>query len=1041
MVLVGTAFATVTSPRGYYFFNNIPAGTVVIRAAALGYRRVEIQGLLVRADQTVTQDFVLEPAPLQLEDIVIQAQNPLVPRDAVTTKQTISGQFTEQLPVDFIRDFLALQPGVVTSNRGQLTIRGGRPDESVLYVDGVPVSPGFRLDTPGFLGLPPTTIEVGMNAFEEASITTGALSSEYGNAQSGLVAIQTRSGGTRFRGNIGYETDEVFGVNHGTGLNRITASLGGPVAGGLTFFLSGTLGGTRSAEGGFGSVNAPLFVATGIDTTVSVPSVAGDPVTDTTRVDILQFSVFRGQCDPFRTSNNRDIANNYGDSCQGVRIPSSFHSDYQLLGKLSYTYGSGSYLAVTALASGGQGRAPDYYRAFNPLYSTGDRQWNRVYTLHWSQNLARAAERALALDMYLSHQDDHTMDGPLTVEGEISSRDPFLGIRIKPLDFLFDFDNFPITEKLVHNFLLQEGERSPLDLDNPGQYNTIDLYRNNPYGLEGFADRGGLDGFLSMQEERRTIGRLVLDWQVDRYNRIKTGVEGIRYYNAFYGHGLNFSGAADVWIRRPHRWNAFLEDRVDLGDVVIIGGLRYDRFHSDGRAPVWYDSTTGKYVYFPRISTNPDFNRNDPDAVFRPYRAHGYLSPHIQVSFPVTDRTNFRFSYAHQVQVPDFASILRRANTDFSLSGGLYGSDLDFARTIIFEFGIRQSFGNDMVLDIAAYNKNKLSDVTGRSFPIFDPQSHTMTEVQRLTTGDYGNIRGIDLRLDRRVGNLFNGVLAYTYQNAKNTGDDPSSYLNRQSVLVSGVVGVNVLPPQAILTSRDSRPHNFTGAVALQFPTTWHEGTLAGSILGGTGLFATFRYASGTAYTRCSTDPGNQGFTSDAGGCNFQLALGEFNGARLPAEKQFDLRLTRGFRFGSVDVTAYLDARNLLNFRNVFKVFSAYNGVVSRPERDDRWAADSSGFANEALASGVLDTLGQIDLRFGGAVASGCGNWVRQDLSPAPPNCVYLIRAEERYGNGDHIFDLTELRRASDALYDVDRGIQTFTGAPRRLRVGLEVNF
>ena len=33
-------------------------------------------------------------------------------------------------------------------------------------------------------------------------------------------------------------------------------------------------------------------------------------------------------------------------------------------------------------------------------------------------------------------------------------------------------------------------------------------------------------------------------------------------------------------MEKPVRWNAFLEDRLDLGDVVLVGGLRYDWFHS-----------------------------------------------------------------------------------------------------------------------------------------------------------------------------------------------------------------------------------------------------------------------------------------------------------------------------------------------------------------------------------------------------------------------------------------------------------------------------
>jgi hypothetical protein len=60
---------------------------------------------------------------------------------------------------------------------------------------------------------------------------------------------------------------------------------------------------------------------------------------------------------------------------------------------------------------------------------------------------------------------------------------------------------------------------------------------------------------------------------------------------------------------------------------------------------------------------------------------------------------------------------------------------------------------------------------------------------------------------------------------------------------------------------------------------------------------------------------------------------------------------------------------------------------------------------------------------------------------PAAPNCVALIRAEQRFGNGDGLYDETEQRRASNSLYNTIRGIHNFTGDPRRMRVGLEVSF
>jgi hypothetical protein len=54
---------------------------------------------------------------------------------------------------------------------------------------------------------------------------------------------------------------------------------------------------------------------------------------------------------------------------------------------------------------------------------------------------------------------------------------------------------------------------------------------------------------------------------------------------------------------------------------------------------------------------------------------------------------------------------------------------------------------------------------------------------------------------------------------------------------------------------------------------------------------------------------------------------------------------------------------------------------------------------------------------------------------------MYLIRAEERFGNGDGIYTIEEQSSAINALYDAGRGEQTETFPGRRARLGLEINF
>jgi outer membrane receptor for ferrienterochelin and colicin len=1064
--IVGTAFNALTNPQGYYFINNIPAGTVNVRAAFIGYKSTQVDGVKVLAGQTITVDVQLEQTAVQIQEITVVTQTqPLVPRDEVTSKQRIDGEFTSKLPVDRLNNVLALQPGVVASPSGNtLSIRGGRTEEQVTYIDGVPVSAGYRgRSRRGSAG---TEVSIGTNALEEASVTTGSSSAEFGNAQSGVVSIQTKTGGSSYTGSVNYESDEPFGANHSLGFNRVTANIGGPIIRNLTFFASGALEGQQSVESGFDSQKFPLFLQAGIDTTVAVPSALGDPTADTTMVDVYNYAISRGNCDQFANSTNPDIANNYGVSCRGVRVPWSGRSTYQLTGKLNYSFGTGSRISLTGLTSQFQGRAfrenldvPGRLLTYGVLYDpsnlNGFRNSNNVLTLNWTQNLTRSTERALALETYLSYQQDRTLNGPLTAQSELNSRNPFGGFMISPLDFLFNFDNFPLNDDLLNNYRqnVLGSRRSPYDLENTAQYALTDKWRNNAYGLYNldefasvlFPESGGpastsrFSQTLILYKESRYIGKANLDWQFDRYNRLKLGGEFTQYHLDSYSHVLDSQAFSDFYREKPIRYNLFAEDRLDLGDVVVVGGLRYD----------YYDTRARRWNNFPRISTNPAYDPANPqafftnDSLFPRDKSHNYVSPHIQVSFPVTERTNFRLSYAHQVQAPDFGVALQGINTDISTTNtnNFYGADLDFGRTITFEFGVRHAFSDDMVLDIAAYNKDNLSNAAGRLVSRFDPLRGNNQNIRIITNADFGNTRGIDLRLDRRFGNLFNGTLAYTFQQAKNTGSDPDTYLDFGSRVLNQVSGGNQPPPQAILPTDFSRPHNLAVAAALNFPNDWQQGSIVGSVLENVGLFATFRYTSGTPYTRCQAGIGDEDVVS-GDNCNNRFP-DPLNSSRLPSFKNLDLRLTKGFSLGGLDLTGYVDARNVLNFKNIIQVFTTTGDVSNSAEEQNNFAADSADYANEADESGALLGNGAIDLSFGGATdpRTGCGSWVDQSGNPAAPNCVALIRTEERYGNGDHVFDIAEQRRASDALYYTVRGIHNFTSAPRRMRLGVEVNF
>ena len=301
------------------------------------------------------------------------------------------------------------------------------------------------------------------------------------------------------------------------------------------------------------------------------------------------------------------------------------------------------------------------------------------------------------------------------------------------------------------------------------------------------------------------------------------------------------------------------------------------------------------------------------------------------------------------MQAPDFGLLLGGINIDLgnTNTNQVFGSDLDFGKTIAFEFGIRHAFSDDMVLDVAAYNKDIVSDPAARLVSLFDPAQRRDNDFRILTNLDFGNVRGIDVRLDRRFGNFFNGTIAYAYQQAKNTGSDPFTYTNYGSRIVNQVGGNNGAqpPPQGILPTDDSRPHALTGAFSVTIPGDFRQGTVMGTILKNVSVFSTFRYTSGTAYTKCGVSNEEQSILSIEN-C-VRLFPEGINTQRLPAFKELNTRLTKSFGLGGIDMTGYLDVRNLLNFRNVIQVFAVNGDVRNDDERADNLAADLDDLGTE----------------------------------------------------------------------------------------------
>src|SRR5574342_1258441 len=71
--VVGTSLGAVTDGTGAYSIDAVPVGTYTVRAQFIGYTPAVLPDIQVRAGQPVTVDIVLQPASMQLSELVVDA--------------------------------------------------------------------------------------------------------------------------------------------------------------------------------------------------------------------------------------------------------------------------------------------------------------------------------------------------------------------------------------------------------------------------------------------------------------------------------------------------------------------------------------------------------------------------------------------------------------------------------------------------------------------------------------------------------------------------------------------------------------------------------------------------------------------------------------------------------------------------------------------------------------------------------------------------------------------------------------------------------
>ncbi|MEM1001642.1 MAG: TonB-dependent receptor [Bacteroidota bacterium] len=213
IILEGTIKGAQTDFDGKYRISDITPGSYNLIVSYLGYETQTKYNILVKSKGNPSYDFILKEATESLDLVVITNKDKISrPRETPLSTQSLSANEIANYPGsnnDVVQVAQTL-PGVSPSIggfRNDLIIRGGAPNETVYYLDGMEIPNVNHFSTQGSAGGPVGMINVSF--ISDVTLSASAFGAEYDNPLSGVLQFNQRKGNPRsFNGNIRVSASE-----------------------------------------------------------------------------------------------------------------------------------------------------------------------------------------------------------------------------------------------------------------------------------------------------------------------------------------------------------------------------------------------------------------------------------------------------------------------------------------------------------------------------------------------------------------------------------------------------------------------------------------------------------------------------------------------------------------------------------------------------------------------------------------------------------------------------------------------------------------
>jgi outer membrane receptor protein involved in Fe transport len=444
-----------------------------------------------------------------------------------------------------------------------------------------------------------------------------------------------------------------------------------------------------------------------------------------------------------------------------------------------------------------------------------------------------------------------------------------------------------LTNEMFYKINVRQNVFKYSDYKYEDLYDPRYLEAGSPKGDANYEDGAivqGVDLGRFKQETNSLVVKGEYTLQADKFNFLEAGFEG-QYSDVLFGPPGTVRDFNGVLIRvmedtssngsvqklrsyYPKQFAAYLQDRVEIGDLVVRAGLRYEYYDAASVVPSDLQNPANSIKGAPLSTYIPTTNKN-------------IFAPRLGLSFPITESASVYFSYGHFYQLP--ALNLLYSNADYSIlqdlqAGGItYGimgnPDLKPEFTIQYEFGLKQSVSDFLGIQLSFFYKD-IRDLLGVQFV----DTYTAASYPRFTNIDYGSVTGFTVSVFQKNINNFNTSVDYTLQYAQGNSSDPKETANRAA------------------SGADPRPRDI--------PFNWdqrHTLNLSAvySIPNDFSISSILKFGSGQPYT-------------PEIGTGFGAYL-ETNSGRKDGYLLLDLRAEKFFELGPLNLSVFVRAFNVLN--------------------------------------------------------------------------------------------------------------------------------